>query len=230
MEDVERTGAVESRRPDRRRGLSRERIAAAALELVDREGIDALTMRRLGRELGVGAMTLYGYFADKEELVAAVLDRASADGPAIPVEGPWRERLRALMFGIRETLVRHPSGVELRLRRPILSRGALRVTETGLQILDEAGFPPAEAARAYRTLFVYVFGFASFNPRGSGEEVKRETLAVLRALDPEAYPRLSGAAVEAVETMAGEDEQFAYGLDRLLDGLEASLGARRPPS
>jgi AcrR family transcriptional regulator len=204
------------------RSLSRDEIARAALELVDAHGVDALSMRRLATELGVGTMTLYGYFRSKEELTAAIVDAATAETPVVVAEGPWREQLRELMLGVRRTLARHPSGVQLRLRRPILTRGALRVTEAGMQILERAGFDRADAARAYRSLFLYTFGYASFGSPLDPEETKRRTKAALRALPEEEYPALSAAAAEAADTMAG-DEPFEWGLDRFLDGLEALL-------
>jgi AcrR family transcriptional regulator len=207
------------------RSLSREEIARAALELVDAHGVDALSMRRLATELGVGTMTLYGYFRSKEELLAAVIDAATGEAPVAVAEGPWREQLRELMLGVRRTLAEHPSGVQLRLTRPILTRGALRVTEAGMQILDRAGFDKADAARAYRALFVYTFGYASFGSPPEPEETKRRTKAALLALPEREYPVLSASAAEAAETMAG-DEPFEWGLERLLDGLEALLTHR----
>ena len=100
------------------RSLSREGIARTALELVDAHGVEALSMRRLATELGVGTMTLYGYFRSKDELVAAVVDAATAEAPVRVADGPWRDQLRELMLGVRRTLAEHPSGVELRLRGP----------------------------------------------------------------------------------------------------------------
>lgn len=217
--------------PTRRERLSREQIARAALALADREGFDRLTMRRLAAELGVGTMTLYGYFGDKDELVDAAIDAASEDHRVVLAEGSWTDQLGELMRAIRAALDTHPSGMRMRLARPMLSSGALRTTEAGMQILAEAGFERAQAARAYRTLFVYVFGFAGFSTPAEPEEVKRQTRAALTALSPDEYPALSAAAEEAAEAMAG-DPQFEFGLSLLLGGLESELertAAGRPP-
>lgn len=203
--------------------MTREQIGRVALELADREGIEALTMRRLGHELGIGTMTLYRYFRDKEELLDLMVDTAAAAGPAAADSGgPWQEELRRLFRGVHATLAKHPVALPLRLRGPILSSGALRVTEIGMQILQRAGFDRAAAAHAYRCLFLYTFGHASFNSPEAPEEVKRDTRAKLMALPPDEFPALSSSAGEAAETMAGES-QFEFGLDRLLDGLEAML-------
>lgn len=177
-------------------------------------------MRRLAEELGVGTMTLYTYFRDKDELMDAAVDRVAATVVIPPSEGPWRTRLRALIKEIYRSLVEHPSGIELRRRRPILTPSALRTTEAGLQILQEAGFPRAEAARAWRSLFVYAFGFAAFTPAHVPEETQREWEARLKALPADEFPALRAGAREGVETMSGE-AQFEHGLDRLLEGLAA---------
>jgi AcrR family transcriptional regulator len=201
---------------------SREAIVRAALAVADREGLERSSMRRVAEELGVGTMTLYSYFAGKDELLDAAVEDVAASVPLPPDDGPWQSRLRALVQEIHRSLVEHPSGVELRLKRPILGRAALRTTEAGLQILREAGFDDAGATRAWRSLFVYVFGSAAFNPsRVEGGRLD-EWRQLLEALPPEEFPSLSAGASQAVATMSGE-EQFVYGLDRLLAGLEAEV-------
>jgi AcrR family transcriptional regulator len=202
--------------------LSRTRVAAAALALADREGLDALSMRRLASELGIGTMTLYGHVKDKDELLDAMVEQATAELDRVELSGSWQDALRTLMRAIRQTLARHPSGLHLRVKGPLLNASALRVTEAGMQILERAGFDKASAAHAYRALFLYTFGFASFNSPPDPEARKRQTRSALLALPPDEFPALSSAAQEAAETMAG-DEPFEFGLDRLLDGLEALL-------
>ena len=206
--------------------LSREAIARAALDLTDREGVEALSMRTLADRLEVGTMTLYGYFASKDELLEAMVATATEDAPAIAVgAGTWKEQLAGLMRGVRATLAEHPTGVALRLQRPLLTPAALRVTEAAMRIMDEAGFTPAQAARAYRTMFVYTFGFASFNPAGADGEAKRRARTALAALPEAEYPSLAAASDELVDAMGG-DEQFEFGLALLLDGLEAELRSK----
>ena len=94
-------------------------------------------------------------------------------------------------------------------------------------ILLDAGFDKREAAQSYRLLFTYVVGFASLSPEQTADEARRQAAAAIAMLPPEAYPNLSQAAAEASAAMAGE-EQFQYGLERILDGLEARLAALRP--
>jgi AcrR family transcriptional regulator len=201
---------------------SRERIAEAALALLDREGLEGLTMRRVAAEAGLPTATLYGYFRDKDELVDAIIDLAASRSPLPEISGPWRAQLRDLMRWLRRGLVRYPDLVTVRLERPILSLGALRLTERGVGVLLEAGFSRAEAARAYQMLFVFTFGSAAFGPHGDPDEHQRRVRATYTLLPPEGYPVLSSSIPEAAAAMSG-DEQFEYALERMLDGLEASL-------
>jgi AcrR family transcriptional regulator len=179
-------------------------------------------MRRLAEELGIGTMTLYGYFRDKDELLDAVVDAASARIQIPSRRGTWKGQIRGLMDQIRSTLTEHPIGVLLRLKRPMWSPGALRVSEAGVRILREAGFSRAEAARAYRSLFSYTFGFAAFTPREVSADVRHQAIAALAALPQDQYPALTDASSELADAVGGE-AQFHHGLDLLLDGLEAKL-------
>src|SRR6266540_6177235 len=91
-------------------GLSRERVLQAGLRLVDREGVDALTMRRLGKELGVEAMSLYGHVANKQDLLDGVVECVYAELPQCSLmSGPWHERLRSVAHRIRQVLLHHPN-------------------------------------------------------------------------------------------------------------------------
>ena len=215
-------GAVTTRTRPR---LSREEVAQAALEIIDRDGLDGLSMRRIADALGVGTMTLYGYFRSKEELLDAVIDAAVGTPRALDDEGPWRERLGELIRTSRRTLLRHPALVQIRFRQPVLRPESLRFAEAGLRILLSAGFDAREATQAFRLLFTYMFGFAGLSPAETTAEQRRRAAAAIAALPPEDYPCLTGAAAEASWAMAGE-EQFEFGLERILDGLEARLSAR----
>ena len=209
-----------SRRP--RGGLEREEIAAAALEIADAEGLDALSMRTLAERLGVGTMTLYGYFRSKDELLDALVDAVVTERRPFPEEGDWRERLRAVVMIARASLLRHPSLVELRVRRPVLRPEALRFSETVLGILREAGLPAREAAQAFRLLFTYTFGYAALSPAGATEESREAARAALAVLPAGEYPAIAESLEEASDAMGGE-EAFEYGLERILDGLEARI-------
>ena len=202
--------------------LSRDRIAAVALELVDRDGLDGLSMRRLADELGVGTMTLYGYFRGKDELLDAVMDSAGTDMAAAEFEGTLRQRMIRGAYAVRENLERHPGLVEIRLRRPLLRPRQFNVTEAAVRSLVDAGLPPDEAVRTHRVFFTYIFGFVAFSPTSGADEARREMRVALAALPPDEYPTITSAADDAVAAAAG-DEQFRYGLELILDGIEARL-------
>src|ERR671938_680342 len=117
--------------------LSREAILDAALVLIEREGLDALSMRRLAAELDVGTMTLYGYFADKRELLDALVDSVAAAAPLPPLRGGWRGRVEGVMTALYEALSAHPSLARLRATQPIATPAAVRFTEAGLAALRD---------------------------------------------------------------------------------------------
>jgi AcrR family transcriptional regulator len=203
------------------RTLNTEEIAATALELVDRHGLEALSMRRLADELGVGTMTLYGYFRSKSELLDALMDASVTVGDAeLPDEGPWRDRIVVLARAMRDWLESHPALVQIRMQQTLTRPRQFVVTEHVIKALLDAGLDRAEAARAFRVLFTYVFGFVAFSPTATADVARRDVRAALAALPPEEYPLLTTMSDEAAAAAAG-DEQFAFGLELLLDGIEA---------
>jgi AcrR family transcriptional regulator len=214
--------ATAPKRLGRPPSLSREQIVEAGLELLDRQGLEALTLRRLGEQLGVTPMALYSYFAGKDDLVDAILDHAAEEVRLPPREGTWEDQMRALMREARRVLARHPSALGVRLRRPLLSPGPLRVTEAGLQILLEAGFTRKQAVSAWRALFSYMFGFVSFSPDTGRRSSTEQARSILSALPAEDYPALTSAADEAASAMSG-DREFEFGLDRIVEGLARLL-------
>jgi AcrR family transcriptional regulator len=218
---MNRTPAAESRS---RLGLSRETIVQQAAQLIVEQGLKGLTMRRVAEALGIGTMTLYGYFRDKDELLDAVIDFHSSRQEIPRSSGPWKARMRKLMLALHHQLVEHPFLVELRLRRPLASPGAFRWTEAGLEILKDAGLSSADAARAFRPLFIYTFGHAIFLPREDPDRVVREAHAAIMLLAPEQYPIVTAAAAELATSLVAE-ESYQQGLNQQLDGIEAQLGA-----
>jgi AcrR family transcriptional regulator len=209
---------------DPRARLDREHVAKAALELLDRDGLEALSMRRLAEHLGVGTMTLYGYFANKDDLLDAVIDAAVADREQVTLEGSWQDQLRRLMQASRRGLERHPSLVKVRAERPVLRPEALRFAESGLTILRGAGFGRSDAARGFRLLFTYVFGYVSFSPDEHADAARKASREATAALPPDEYPAITESAEELSDAMAGE-ATFEFGLDLIIAGLEARLTA-----
>ena len=176
-------------------------------------------MRRVAERLGIGTMTLYGYFSDKDALLDALIDASGTQlTPPLP-EGDWKTSLRALMLALHDQLIEHPFLVELRLRRPIVTAQAMRWTEAALSILHQAGLNPPEAAEVFRPLFVYTFGHAAFLPRNDEPDVVAQARAAILSLPPEEYPLVTTAAQELGEALIGQ-EPYELGLDLLLDGIQ----------
>jgi AcrR family transcriptional regulator len=205
-----------------RLGLTHEAIVSAAAELLSEEGMAALTMRRVAERLGVGTMTLYGYFRDKDTLLDAIIDAAGAELALPAPTGDWKPDLRRLMLALHEQLIEHPFLVELRLRRPITSPQAMRWTEAGLTILQHAGLSPGQAMQAFRPLFVYTFGHAAFVPREDTRGVVGRARASVLSLPPDEYPLVTAAAEELAAVLVGQ-EPYELGLDLILDGIEARV-------
>ncbi|GGP81095.1 TetR/AcrR family transcriptional regulator C-terminal domain-containing protein [Streptosporangium pseudovulgare] len=199
--------------------LSRERVLDAALALVDEIGVKGLTMRRLGAEIGVEAMTLYYYVPNKEALldglVERVLSRAVAEPPAPGT--PWRSMLREAAVGYRRELLRHPGVLPLVAGRPVSGPEALQVLEAGVAVLREAGFGLREAFHAITATITFVVGhtLAEVPPPGQDEP----------ALDTTGFPLIAHAVAEGLGAPEDHQSRFDYALDALLDGFAARLRA-----
>jgi AcrR family transcriptional regulator len=200
-------------------GLSRERILEVAIELTAADGVEALSMRRLAQELDVWPMSVYRYFQDKDALLDAMAADLIQQLPEPEPAGDWRERMHALLDQAARRLEDAP-GLAARLPRAFLAEGALRLPEAGIAILLDAGFDPAGAASAWRALWSYTFGFATF-----GVESARAVRAAVAGLHEDEYPALEETGAALADALASHEE-FGAGLDQLLDGLAAPLRAR----
>lgn len=219
---------------------------AAAVAIIDNEGLEALTVRRLASDLGVAPMTVYSYVRGKEEILDLVVDRVAADIEVPPVEADWRERARALGHSLRAALLAHPDGARLISERPITSPNAFRLFDAGLGIFRSAGFGDHEAVAAYFAFGNYVMGCAAQDTaamramrKPSGDGVQSANPADLVLLLPaERYPNLRalapyiyGGAAASPETRTDDaandpaTARFDFGLESLLDGLGARLRA-----
>lgn len=150
--------------------LSQERIVDAAVRLVDQEGLAALTMRRLGRELGVEGMSLYTYFPNKAALLFALVKRLIDEiRPVHAPDADWQERLRAVMRSFREVGLAHPSIFALMMTRPWDGYALARMNED-LGTLRGAGFTAEEAGHVLSTLIGFATGFVMKEIRGKVRE------------------------------------------------------------
>jgi AcrR family transcriptional regulator len=149
-------------KPPARAPLDRQRVLAAALLLVDSEGLEALSMRRLGAELGVEAMSLYKHVANKEALLDGIVEQLWTEvGTAQPSGADWAELLRGFAHGVRAMMHRHPQAAGLLLSRCVLPPPLLEILTELLESLRKAGFDEATTGRAVRSLWSYTIGSAS---------------------------------------------------------------------
>src|SRR4051794_5222627 len=139
--------------------LSRETVLATALKIVDAEGLDALTMRRLGQELGRDPMSLYRYAANRAALLDGVTELVLNELAIFPEDPDWQAQLRRIGHDLRLLALRHPNVVPLLVTRPLSTPlgmrplGTLRPLEQILALLIEAGFTPADALHVYRAFY-----------------------------------------------------------------------------
>src|ERR687893_816556 len=200
----------------KRRPLSRRRILEAAVKFVDREGLEALSMRKLGSELGVEAMSLYNHIPNKSALLDGMVEILLGELEIPPENRGWEERIREGYRAFRRLAHEHPNVFPLLVNRPPETMDGVWLVEEFLQTLREAGFGKETALHAFRALSSYTFGYAMAEIRGFALEPDGSRLGAHR-LSPEEFPRLSelGPYLDAVD----HDAEFEFGLDLILTGL-----------
>ena len=200
----------------RRTALSRERIAAAAVALIDGEGLDALSMRRLGAELGVEAMSLYRHFPSKAALLEAVVARLLAELPVpAPTAARWQDAFRALARAYRVLLTRHPNAIPLLATLELSNPGSLAVAGAVMALFSAAGFDARTSLYVLATGESFVIGFAHW-------EAGTANLREGRSAPPPIPPDANSYLVEHWNELTEQDcdKAFEFGLDVLVAGLE----------
>ncbi|MEA2526660.1 MAG: hypothetical protein QOF73_3887 [Thermomicrobiales bacterium] len=204
--------------------LSRERVLQTAVSLADAGGIAALSMRRLAQDLGVEAMSLYRHVRNKGDLVDGMVDLVFDEIGLPPSGGDWTTAMRQRATAVRAVLARHPWSIGLMESRSQPGPATLRHHDAVIGRLRAAGFSIAMAAHAYSVLDSYVYGFAfqqASLPFMTPEEVVELAERIFRHFPPDAYPHLAELAVQHI-LQPGYDhaDEFAFGLELILDGLE----------
>ena len=213
--------------PAPRAPLSRERVLNAAVSLADAGGLDALTMRGLGQELGVEAMSLYRHVANKDDLLDGMVDVVFGEIEVPQAGTDWRTAMRDRGISVRAALTRHPWATPLMQSRSTPGPATLRHHDTVIGSLRAAGFPVALVAHAFSALDSYIYGFAMQQrslPFETGEETAELAAAIMAQFPAGQYPHFVELTVEHV-LQPGYDygEEFEFGLDLILDGLERAL-------
>ncbi len=208
--------------------LTRDRIIAAGIELADEVGIDSLSMRRLGRVLGVEAMSLYHHIESKDDLLDGMVD-VIFDRIGLPEGDDWRDAMRRRAHSVRTAFRRHRWALGLLESRENPGPASFRHLDATVGVLREAGFSVALTAHAYALLDSYIYGFVlqenSFRFEG-GEEAAELAQSLLENIPEDAYPHMVEFAREHI-LKPGYDfaHEFEYGLELILDGLEVRRAA-----
>jgi len=206
--------------------LNREQVLRAAVTLADQNGIESLTMRKLGVELGIEAMSLYNHVANKTDLLDGMIDCVFAE-IELPTSPDWRTAARERALSVRAALSRHRWATALMESRTAPGPATLRHHDAMLGMLRGAGFSIEMAAHAYSVMDSYIYGFAlqeTSLPFDSPESASKTAKAIMARFAAGEYPHLSELAVEKV-LKPGYDygAEFEYGLDLILDGLARAL-------
>ena len=221
---------VESSTPRRREPVTRDRILRAALYVMDEEGLEAVTMRRLGRELGVEAMSLYNHVEDKEAILEGILEVVMAEFEFPNETGDWEADVRAGARAWRRLMIAHPTVIALfaESKHPASSPERLRPMEWAFDVLGKGGLSEDEVVHTFRAFGGYIMGsvlneVANPVPGMDDRDHRAEHEQLARALPPEEFPNLARLLPLMAECDAEVD--FEFGLDLLIAGLRAKVSA-----
>jgi AcrR family transcriptional regulator len=221
------TMTAQSERPARE-PLSRQRVLRAALDYVDQHGLEALSMHKLGAELGVKAMSLYKHVADKDDLIDGIVGLLWDELPAEPAAGDWREAIRQLAASLRDLVHRHPHAAPLLMSRQEIRERPLRIAHGVLRLMRNDGVPEQCAVALLRTVFPYGIGYALAElslppppPPGPDSEI-----TLIRQVSGMLSPDAPDGLVRTALLVCGNCDmtaQFRIGVDLMIHGLDAYL-------
>jgi AcrR family transcriptional regulator len=215
-------GQPTSTRP---RGLSRERIVEAAIELADADGLGALSMARLAARLGCGTMSLYRHVANKDELVTFMLSAGPGPPPTASGNADWRGALTNWAVGLWVVYHRHPWILQAAAAGPPADPGQLAWLDAGLASLGGTGLAERDKLAAVMAVLHFVRGAAALDIEGALVDAPEYPALLRRVLDPERFPALAAAVEGGVFDDADDDHlaEFRSGLGLLLDGIAAKI-------
>jgi AcrR family transcriptional regulator len=205
--------------------LSKERVLRAAVDLADRGGSEAVSMRKLGQELGVDAMSLYHHVQNKDDILDGIADVVVGEIDISPTDTDWKVALRRLVISARTVMLRHAWAPQVIESRTDPGPATMRYMETVLAILRDGGFSLDLAHHAMHVLGSRVLGFnQDLFDDSATSRLDPQTAGLLARQMAETYPYISELAL-AVSHEGGlggcdDDVEFAFGLDLIVDGLE----------
>ena len=204
--------------------LSRDRILAAGLELADADGVEALTMRRLGERLGFEAMSLYRHVASKDDLLDGMLDLVLAEWRLPDGEGDWAETIRTSAHSVHDGLRRHRWAARLLMTGTHLRPARLRYMDSLLRTLAAAGFDAETTYHVYHLLDGYIFGFTLWEIAYTSIPVDSEAVSSLMQSIPwDDFPHLAAHRDQHLaDGPHREVSSFEVGLDLIVTGLQTT--------
>jgi AcrR family transcriptional regulator len=210
----------------RRSPLSRELVLSAAMKLADQGGLESLSMRKLGLELGVEAMAIYYHFANKERVLDGMVDRVFAE-IELPVAGAdWKTAMRRRAISVRDAMARHRWAIGMMESRRNPGPANLRHHDAVIGSLLAGGFEMAMAAHAYELLDGYIYGFALTRmnlPFGTEDQAASVAESMVEPFEPGAFPNLVAMIEHAMKPDYDYGDEFGFGLELILDGLDEHL-------
>ena len=206
--------------PGRKRGeVTADDVIAAAIEIVDRDGVDALTIRRVAEACGLSPMGLYRHVRDKDDLLDRVVDAVVGPGlQDLQASGPWDQQVAGLFRYLRRLLLDHPGVAVLCVLRPTPVLGVARFYARILAALAEGGFTGTDAVHAFDTLLMFMFGSVLWEIPRTTTDPRERLVAV--AIGDEAATQIIERATEL--SQRDPTEYFEAGLNTILDGLRTS--------
>jgi AcrR family transcriptional regulator len=207
-----------SRRPP----LTPERILRAAIKLADRQGLEALSMRKLATTLKVEAMSLYNHVASKDELLDGMVNQIVGEITLPERDGDWKSAMRARAVSALAVMTAHPWAPMLVVSRINVGPNMLRYIDATLGTLREAGFSWQEADRAWNTMDNYIYGFTlqQHNFPVNPDDYASAAAAYLPMLPADQYPYMHELSARVADRSHDGTHDFGFGLEVLLDGLE----------
>lgn len=208
---------IETRTP-----LNRDRIIDAAVAYADQHGADELSMRKLGAELGVEAMSLYNHVANKDEILDGMIDHVFGSVPLPDPKQDWRVSVRTAGLAAMEQFSAHPWVVNLLMQRGNFGNASLMFMNQVLGILRAAGFSDEETHHAWQMLASHTMGYAFQQSSGSRHEKDWDGLEQQLSRLGDLFPHVVALAPLLAECEFGSE--YAFGLEIIISGLEARLG------
>ncbi|MFT4540747.1 MAG: AcrR family transcriptional regulator [Planctomycetota bacterium] len=205
--------------------LNRELVLHTALTFADESGIDSLSMRKLGDALGVKAMSLYNHVANKDDVLDGIVDIVVAEIEAPEIGTDWKAAMRRRASSAHEALLRHPWVAMLIVSRVNVGPAMLGYVNATVGCLREAGFSYEMADRAWNAIDSHIYGFTlqELNFPFAPSEYADTAKSFLPQLPAEEYPYMRALAEKVIDGSHHGVQDFGFGLELLLEGLEASL-------